>query len=73
MKTTTELMKIASVGGNLIIDGGKKTTTEIMKIVSIANSNNGKITVKNASKKTTTELMKIASVGAGIVTFDLVD
>ncbi len=76
MKTTTELMKIASMGGNLIVDAKSKTTTELIKIAVMACSSEVTLTLKNANSKTTSELMKIASVGKNsdgknIVTFDL--
>lgn len=70
MKTTTELMKIALNGGNLIIDAQGKSTTALMEIVSMASASKVHVTIRNAGAKSTLDLKRIASLGPTYVTFD---
>lgn len=70
-KTTDQLIKIASAGGGMIIDGKSKTTDQLVKITSTASKSGSKIIITNAGTKTTDQLVKIAVAGNGNAIFDL--
>jgi len=68
MKTTTELIRIASTGVSLVIDASAKTTTELMRVAEEVSKNNGHITFVNCNSKTTTDLLRLAQVCPGRIT-----
>jgi len=70
-KTTDQLVRIASAGGGLIIDGESKTTDQLVEIASASSQSNSKIIITNISSKTTDQLVRIASAGKGNVILDL--
>lgn len=70
-KTTDQLVRIASAGGGMIIDGKEKTTDQLQRIVAAASQSDAKITIVNAESKTTDQLERIAAAGNGNVIFDL--
>jgi FAD/FMN-containing dehydrogenase len=72
MKTTDDLVKIASYGGGLVLDASR-TTEDLVKIVSYAAGNGSRVVIKKAGSKTTDDLVKIASYGKGAVIFDLTE
>ncbi|GBE05982.1 hypothetical protein BMS3Abin10_01623 [bacterium BMS3Abin10] len=71
IKTTDELVKIASAGGGFSIDATKRPIEDIIRIASAASSRKSRITVLNVNMKTTDELVQIASAGNGCVVFDM--
>lgn len=71
MKTTTEILNLASTGVNLIVDASYKTTIELMNIAGMVAKHNGHLTLINCNNKTTLELMKIAHTAPANITIDL--
>jgi hypothetical protein len=69
MKSTDDLVKIASFGGGMIIDSSK-SVDDLVKIASFAAGSRSRITIKNAKIIPTDDLVKIASFGKGAVVFD---
>jgi hypothetical protein len=72
MRTTDELVKIASFGGGVIIDSSR-ATDDLVRIASLAATKGSRVFIKNANAKSTDDLVKIASFGKGSVVFDFTD
>lgn len=71
MKTTSEIMNLASTGVNLVVDASNKTTSELINISVAVAKHHGHITLVNCTNKTTSELMKIALTAPSNITIEL--
>jgi ABC-type branched-subunit amino acid transport system substrate-binding protein len=70
-KTTDQLVRIASAGGGMIIDGEAKTTDQLVRIATTAAGSGVQVIIANVNSKTTDQLVRIASAGGGHVILDL--
>ena len=70
-KMTDQLVRIASAGGGMIIDGDGKMTDQLVRIASAASQSGAKIIITNVGSKMTDQLVRIASAGKGNVILDL--
>lgn len=73
MKTTDELVRIASAGGGFRLKASMKTTDELVRIASAASSKKARIVLVGLEFKTVDELVRIASAGGGGVSFESKD
>lgn len=73
MKTTIDLMQLAGLGTNLIIDAKTKPTVDIIQIVGSIGLKNGHITIRNAHFKPTLDLMQIVGVYPKNITLDFTE
>lgn len=71
MKTTIDIIKIASTGVNVVLDASTKTTTDIIRIVQEVCEHNGHITIVNCDHKTTFDLLRIAKICPTHITLNL--
>lgn len=71
MKTTIEILNLASTGTNLVVDASSKTTIDLTNIVKEVALHKGHITLVNCNNKTTIELTRIAQTAPTNVTIDL--
>lgn len=62
-KITSEIIKIITAGGNVIVDCSDKIENDLIEIVSTATNCNKKVILKNAESKTTDTLIKVISCG----------
>lgn len=69
MKKTDELVQIASAGGGLVLEAGRRTTDELIKIAAAARQAGAIIVFKNMALRKTAALVKIAAAGKGKVIF----
>lgn len=70
MKTTDELVKIASSGGGLVVEVGRRTTDELIRISAAAKQSGATVIFRNMATRKTDALMKIAAAGKGRVIFE---
>jgi hypothetical protein len=70
MKPTNDLLTLAGLGVNLILDAEQKPTTDLIQIAGIIKMKSAHLTIKNASKKPLADLMQICSVCQGNITFE---
>lgn len=73
MKTTVDLIQLAGLGINLVIDAGTKTTQDLIQIANVLKGKGANLTLTNASKKTTIDLIHISSACSGNLTLDFND
>lgn len=73
MKTTSDLIQLAGLGVNIVIDAGTKTTLDLIQIAGIIKMKGEHMTLNNASKKTTLDLIQISGVCSGHITLDFTD
>lgn len=71
MKTTIEILNLASTGTNLVVDASSKTTIDLINIVRKVAIHKGHVTLVNCNNKTTIELTRIAQSAPTNVTIDL--
>ena len=71
MKTTLDIVRLASTGVNLIIDGSSKTSMDLRRIVDTVAAHNGHVTIKNCGNKTTVDLIGICQTHPQNVTIEL--
>lgn len=69
-RTTEDLMKIAVLGGGLVMDASGKDANDLVKIAAATSSGGGTLYLKNCGGIETTNLMFIASAGSGHVVID---
>lgn len=70
MKTTLDLIQLAGLGTNLVIDAGTKTTLDLIQIAGVLKGKGAHLTLTNASRKTTLDLIQISSACSGNLTLD---
>ena len=70
MNTTLDLMKLAGMGTNLIVDASKKTTPDLIQIAGSIGLKGGHLKIINCNKKTTSDLMQIVSIYPKNITLD---
>ena len=70
MKTTDELIKIATAGGGFVLEAGRRTTEELVRIASAARHSGATVIFKNMAVRKTNDLAKIASAGKGRIIFE---
>jgi hypothetical protein len=68
-RTTEDLIRIASVGGGITINGGPRSVEDLIRIASAGSSKRARITFTNMSAMTAEELIRIAAAGGGCVEF----
>jgi len=72
MKSTTDLVQIASYGGGMIVSA-TKSTADLVQIASYAAVKGSHVIIRGANQKPTADLVQIASFGKGAVIFDFTD
>ncbi len=60
MKTVAEVIKLANLGVDLVIDSKSFSADEVMQIAYAVNARGTHLTLLNASAKSTPELVKMA-------------
>lgn len=70
MKTTEELVKIATAGGGLVVEAGRRTTDELIGIAAAAKHSGATVIFRNMAVRKTDALIKIAAAGKGKVIFE---
>lgn len=70
MKTTDELIKIATAGGGFVLEAGRRTTEELVRIAGAARHSGATVIFKNMAVRKTNDLAKIAAAGKGRVIFE---
>jgi DNA replication protein len=70
MKTTDELVRIASAGGGFVVEAGRRTTEELVKISAAARQSGATVVFRNMGIRKTEALLKIAAAGKGKVVFE---
>jgi len=70
VKKTEELLKIASVGGGLVLQAGRRTTDELAKIAAAAKRSGTTVIFRDMSVRKTESLTRIAAAGKGHVIFE---
>jgi hypothetical protein len=70
LKTTDELVKIASAGAGLVLEVGKRNADELTRIAAAAKRAGGLIVFRNIAVRKTETLEKIAQAGKGHVIFE---
>ena len=70
MKTTDQLVRIASAGGGMKLSMQNMTTDQLVRIANAAAKGGGQIILVNIDSKTTDQLVRIANAGQGRVIFD---
>ena len=69
-KTTIDLMKLAGMGTNLVVDASTKSTADLIQITGSIGLKDGHLRIINCSKKATADLMQIVSVYPKNITLD---
>lgn len=69
-KKPEDLMKIAAIGGSLVIDAESFAAEDMMKFAAVCKGSGAHLTLRHAASIADDNLFKIAAVGSGIVTFD---
>lgn len=69
-KTTVDLLKLAGMGTNLVVDASRKTTVDLIQIAGSIGLKDGHLKIINCNKKTTVDLMQIVSVYPKNITLD---
>jgi len=70
MRTTDELIRIATAGGGFVLEAGRRTTDELAKIAAAAKRSGATVIFTNVAMRKTDDLAKIAAAGKGHVTFE---
>lgn len=71
MKTTMDIIQLANLGVNLVVDASTKTTMDLMQIINAAFNSGGHVLLKNCDKKTTMDLRQLCINNPKNVTIDL--
>lgn len=69
-KSTLDLLQLAGMGTNLIVDASQKTTLDLIQIAGSIGLKGGQLTLTNCQNKTTLDLMQIISVYPRNITLD---
>ena len=72
-KSTIDLMQLAGLGTNLIVDASKKSTVDLIQIAGSIGLKGGQLKIINCSKKPTIDLMQIVRVYPKNITLDFTD
>ncbi len=72
-KSTLDLMQLAGLGTNLVIDASQKSTTDLIQIAGSIGLKGGHLRIINCSKKSTIDLMQIVSVYPKNITLDFTE
>ena len=64
MKTTLDIVSLASTGVSIIVDASSKTTMDLRKIINAVVNAGGHVTLKNCDKKATIDLKSICSISS---------
>lgn len=67
MRSTDELVRIASAGGGFRLDASMRSTDELVRIASAASNKGSQVTFAGLKLRTTDELVRIGSAGKGTV------
>jgi hypothetical protein len=70
MKTTDELIKIATAGGGFVLEAGRRRTQELVEIAAAAKRSGATVIFRNMAVRKTDDLARIAAAGKGHVIFD---
>ncbi len=73
MKPTLDLIQLAKLGTNLVIDAGTKPTLDLIQIAGALKNKGAHLTLTNASKKSTLDLIQISGACSGDITLDFTD
>lgn len=71
MKTTSEIIQLASTGVKIVINASDYETHEIISIVGAIGLNDSHILIKNASSKSNSDLLMILSPYSKNITLEL--
>jgi len=69
-KPTTDLIQLAGMGTNLVVDASTKTTADLILLGGSIGSHGGHLRIVNCSKKPTSDLMQIVMVHPKNITLD---
>jgi len=70
MESTIDLLKLAGMKTNLVVDAGKITTLDLIQIAGMIGLKGGHLKITNCHKKTTEDLMQIITVYPQNITLD---
>jgi hypothetical protein len=70
MKTSAEIIQLANLGINLIVDAATKSDDEIMQIVYIVNARGTHLTLLNAGKQPIDQLRRVSEILKGHLTVE---
>jgi hypothetical protein len=65
LRSTLELVQIASAGGGLRLEASLRSTLELVQIAAAASKSGARITFSGLTLRPTLELVQIASAGRG--------
>ena len=71
MKTTLDIIQLANLGVDLIVDASTKTTMDLLNIINAVNDAGGHILLRNCDKKTTSDLILVCMNNPKSVIVDL--
>ena len=66
-----DIIQLANLGVNLVVDASAKTTMDLMQIINAAFNSGGHVLLKNCDKKTTIDLRQLCINNPKNVTIDL--
>jgi hypothetical protein len=70
MRTTDELIKIATAGGGLVLEAGRRPTDELARIAAAAKRSGASMIFRHVAARKTEDLVRIAAAGKGTVIFE---
>lgn len=71
MKTTSDIVSLASTGVSIVVDASSKTTMDLRLIINATVNAGGHVILRNCDKKTTMDLKSLCSVSPSHITIDL--
>jgi hypothetical protein len=72
-KPTIDLMQLAGLGTNLVVDASNKPTVDLIQIAGSIGLKGGHLRLVNCNKKPTIDLMQIVSVYPNNITLDFTE
>lgn len=69
-KTTVDLIQLADLGTNLIVDASTRSTVDLIQLVGVVGLNGGHLRLVNCNKKTNADLISILNIYPKNVTLD---
>jgi hypothetical protein len=72
-KSTIDLMQLAGLGTNLVVDASTKPTVDLIQIAGSIGLKGGQLRIVNCNKKPTIDLMQIVSVYPKNITLDFTE
>ncbi|ESZ55604.1 hypothetical protein X728_28920 [Mesorhizobium sp. L103C120A0] len=69
LRPTSELVKIVSVGGGLVIDASLRPTLDLIQLAAAAKQSGARLFIRGMKLRQTADMMQIAAAGGGMVQF----